>query len=217
MNSQIYFAGTAKIGIPKEARVFEMYSAKNGFPTKEELGGLAIPVTMGHQVYVGDNATIYEGSKIGDKCILEDQTRIGFNVKIGENTRIMYSAYICDRVTIGRNCRIAGFICDAAVIEDDCTVMGQLSHKYTISDSAWGDVDEPSPLVQRGSIIGIGAQIVGGIKIGSGTFVCSGAVLTKSTPPNSVVSGFNQIRSIADWSGQDLREFFLRRGDSGNS
>ena len=217
MERHVFIAGTAKIGLPKEARVLESYSAKSGFPTNVELQALAAPVSIGRQVFVGDNSTIYEGAEIGNGCILEDQTRIGFNTKIGENTRIMYAAYICDRVKIGRNCRIAGFVCDTAVIEDDCTVMGQLSHKYTVSDLAWGEVDEPSPLIERGSIIGMGAQIVGGVTVGQGTFVCSGAVLTKSTRPNSVVWGFNRVCKIDEWSGRDLREYFTRRGMRDNS
>lgn len=217
MERKVFFAGSARVGVPKEARVFDNYSKALGFPSIEELEQLAAPVTIGDGVFVGDNCTIYEGSKIGDACVLEDQTRIGFNTKIGSNSRIMYAAYVCDRVNIGRNCRIAGFVCDAAVIEDNCTVMGQLSHKYTVSDLDWGDADEPSPVIERGSIVGLGAQIVGGIVVGSGTFVGSGAVLTKSTPPNSVVVGFNKIQNAEEWTGSDLREYFLRRGANDSS
>lgn len=211
MGFDVYYAGSARIGVPREARVFESFSKSNGFASNEDLMKAADPVHLGEGVYIGDNSTIYEGTSIGNGCILEDQTRIGFDCILGARTRVMYAAYICDRVAIGDNCRIAGFVCDAAKIGDDCTVMGQLSHKYTVSDLEWGEVDEPSPIIENGVIIGLGAQIVGGITVGKGSFVCSGAVLTKSIPKNSVVSGHNQIRSINEWPGAELRDFFSRR------
>lgn len=143
---------------------------------------------------------------------MEDNTRIGYDCKIGANTRVMYSAYICDRVVIGENSRIAGFVCDTALIGKNCTVMGQLSHKYTVADLEWGDVDEPSPIIEDNCIVGMGAQIVGGVKLGERTFVASGAILSKSTPPNSVVTGINKICDISDWKGIDLQEFYQRQG-----
>lgn len=211
MNSKVFLAGSARIGIPKEARVFENYSEQYGFMPYNELQKIAVPVKLGEKLFIGNCCTIYEGASIGDGCILEDYSRIGFDSVVGAASRVMYAAFICDRVRIGTNCRIAGFICDAAVIGNNCTVMGQLSHKYTVSDLEWGEVDEPSPVIEDGSIVGLGAQVIGGITVGAGTFVGSGAVLTKSTPPNSVVVGFNNIVSHEDWPGGELRAFYQRQ------
>lgn len=215
MTNHVYFAGTHRIGLPKEARVLASYDEVSGFPKLNRLLEDCDPVSIGDGTFVGDNCTVYEGTNIGPKCILEDQTRIGFGCEIGSSTRIMYAAYICDRVTIGKNCRIAGFVCDAARIGKNCTVMGQLSHKYTVSDLEWGDVDEPSPVIEDDCIIGLGAEIIGGIVLGAGTFVAGGSVLTKSTPPNSIVTGTNTIVPFNDWKGADLRAFFERKTSSG--
>lgn len=216
MKKHVFHAGSARIGVPKEARVFALYSSGKGFPTLDELNHHCKPVQLGTRVFIGDNCTIYEGAEVGDDCVLEDQSRIGFDTKIGPRGRVMYAAYICDRVQIGEDCRIAGFVCDAAIIEDGCTVMGQLSHKYTASDMQWGAVDEPSPRIEKGSIIGLGAQIVGGIVVGAGSFVAAGSVLTKSIPPNSVVKGINEIIKSDDWPGEELSGFFIRRGAHDN-
>jgi acetyltransferase-like isoleucine patch superfamily enzyme len=210
VNQKVFYAGLARIGIPKEARVFEHYSEAHGFPSYNEIEAQAAPVTIGEKVFIGNNCTIYEGTEIGSGCVLEDNSRIGFDTRIGDGTRVMYSAFICDRVSIGENCRIAGFVCDAAVIKENCTVMGQLAHKYTVSDLAWGEVDEPSPVIEAGSIVGLGAQIIGGITIGAGTYVASGAIVTRDTPPNSVVTGINHIRDHSEWPGDELQAYFRR-------
>lgn len=206
-----FFAGEAKIGLPKEARVYNLYSYENGFNCKY-IQKETKPVHIGNKVYIGNGCTIYEGTTVGFNCVLEDQTRVGYGCLIGTGSRLMYGAFVCDRVAIGSNCRVAGFVCDATIIGNDCTIMGQLSHKYTVADLEWGAVDEPSPKVEDNCIIGLGAQVIGGITLGKRTFVCSGAILTKNTPKNSVVYGVNKICHISEWKGDELRSYYKRQG-----
>jgi UDP-3-O-[3-hydroxymyristoyl] glucosamine N-acyltransferase len=74
---------------------------------------------------------MYEGVRLGQRCIIEDRVRIGYDTVVGGQSRLLYGAYVCDRVEVGELCRVAGFVCDATWIGDRCTVMGQLVHEYT--------------------------------------------------------------------------------------
>lgn len=38
--------------------------------------------------------------------------RIGYDTRVGHEARLAYGAFICDRVIIGGQARVAGFVCD---------------------------------------------------------------------------------------------------------
>ena len=46
-----------------------------------------------------------------------------------------------------------------------------------------------SAYVERGSLIGIGAVILNGVRVGAGSIVGAGAVVNKDVPPGSLVVG----------------------------
>lgn len=207
---QVYF-GSPLTTLVKESRLIQFFEENGAFPTDDALFGASAAVTLGRKILIGANVTMYEGTQIGDGVIVEDNIRLGYDCVVGADTRIMYGAYICDRVQIGSNSRIAGFIGDACRIGSNCTVMGDLVHRYTVADLEWGAVDEPSPVVEDGAIVGFGAKIVGGVRIGHNAFVGAGAVVTKDVPPATIVVGINEHLSPEAWRGRELSEFFARR------
>lgn len=150
---------------------------------------------------VGDNAlfgnftTVYEGSIIGARCVVDDYVRVGYDCLIGDDTRLMYGGFICDRVRVGSRSRIAGFVCDTAVIGDGCTTMGSLIHSYNEPEGDWWGPDEASPVLEDGACVGMGATVIGGVTIGAGAYVAAGAVVTKDVPPNVIVTGVNEHRA----------------------
>ena len=182
------------LGYPKESRLRQR-SADRGEP-----------VEIGARCLVFNQVIAYEGVQIADDCLIEDRVRIGYNSRIGAETRIIYGAYLCDRVLIGSQARIAGFICDGTVIGDRSTVMGQLVHEYTQPNRDWWDVDEPSPVIKEDSIIGYGAQVIGGIHIGPRSYIAAGATVTKDVPPEHVVTGVNTQTPATQWPGQRLQQ-----------
>jgi acetyltransferase-like isoleucine patch superfamily enzyme len=99
------------LGYPKEARLAAVISGE-----REVTAGRQ--VTIGERCLLFNHVVIYEGVQIGDDCVIEDRARIGYDSTIGSRSRIAYGAYLCDRVTIGAETRIAGFICDGTVIGD---------------------------------------------------------------------------------------------------
>lgn len=72
-------------------------------------------VVIGDGCLVFNHAVIYEGSQLGDYCVVEDRVRVGYDTRIGRGVRLVYGAWVCDRVRIGDGARVAGFICDGTM------------------------------------------------------------------------------------------------------
>ena len=121
-------------------------------------------VRVWHYVYVGSK------SVIGDNVSIGSLAHIDYGVKIGENTRIEGSVYIPPLSRIGKNV----FIGPAAVLTND---------PYPPSKRLIGVV------VEDDVVIGGGAMIKAGVRIGKGSVVAMGAIVTKDVPPGKVVLG----------------------------
>ncbi|NKQ58825.1 acetyl/acyl transferase [Amycolatopsis sp. K13G38] len=186
------------LGYPKEARL----RAEQQNPGSSLIGD---QVTVGPKCLLANHIVIYEGVQIGADCVIEDRVRIGYNSVIGDRTRIVYGAYVCDRVTIGVDATVAGFICDGTTIGDRSTVMGELVHEYTRPHEGWWDVDEEPPVIEADSVVGYGARVVGGVRIGPRSYVAAGAVVTKDVPPECVVTGVNVQTPAEQWKGRRLQ------------
>lgn len=186
------------LGYPKEARLRAMVSG-------DRLAMAPAPVVIGERCLIFNQVIVYEGVSLGEDCLVEDRVRIGYDCSIGARSRLMYGAYLCDRVICGCDARIAGFICDEATVGDRSTVMGQLVHEYTRPHEPWWDVDEGPPSVAADTVIGFGALVIGPVKVGPGSYVAAGAVVTKDVPPGHVVTDVNVMTPAADWPGRRLR------------
>jgi carbonic anhydrase/acetyltransferase-like protein (isoleucine patch superfamily) len=93
-----------------------------------------------------------------------------------------------------------------AVVRADVEVI-QLGHTTNIQDGAilHGDPGKPTILedyvtvghravvhsayIERGCLIGIGAIVLDGVRVGTGSIIGAGAVVTKDVPPRSLVVG----------------------------
>jgi acetyltransferase-like isoleucine patch superfamily enzyme len=163
------------------------------------------PVTVGPNCLIANHVIDYEGAHIDDDCLIEDRVRIGYNSRFGARTRIVYGAYLCDRVTIGVDACVAGFVCDGTTIGDRSTVMGELVHEYTRPHKGWWDVDEEPPVIEVDCVVGYGARVVGGVRIGPRSYVAAGAVVTKDVPPEHIVTGVNVQTPAEKWRGCRLQ------------
>ena len=125
---------------------------------------------------IGRGVKVWHFSYVGSKSVIGDNVSIGslahidYGVKIGENTRIEGSVYIPPLSRIGKNV----FIGPAAVLTND---------PYPPSKRLVGVV------VEDDVVIGGGAIIKAGVRIGKGSVVAMGAVVTKDVPPGKVVLG----------------------------
>ncbi|WP_234391048.1 DapH/DapD/GlmU-related protein [Nocardia suismassiliense] len=184
------------LGYPKEARIRQ---AQQGHYSVGE------PVVIGDRCLLFNQVVIHEGTAVGADCVVEDRSRIGYGCVIGARTRLVHGAYLCDRVQVGDDACVAGFVCDATTIGDRSTVMGDLVHEYTRPDLGWWGIDEPSPVIEADSVVGFGARVVGGVRIGPCSYVAAGAVVTKDVAPEHVVTGINTHTPIDQWTGERLR------------
>jgi len=196
----VYIGEGCVLGCPKEARIRSQRKKKSFAGQDMELVEIADDCVVSH------NVCIYEGTKISTGTFIDDGVRIGYDCRIGRNVRIMYRAFICDRVTIGDNARVAGFVCDGAYIGQNSTVMGHLVHEYTKPHLGWWDVDESPPIVENDVVVGYRALIVGNVRIGPYVYIAAGAIVTKDVPPWHIVIGTNRHIPFSDWKGKRLKE-----------
>lgn len=186
------------LGFPREARLRNYQSLSQAEP-----GDV---VTVGERTILMNHVVLYEGVRLGDDCLVDDRVRVGYGTSVGPRSRLVYGAYICDRVTIGADARVAGFVCDGTTIGDRSTVMGDLTHEYTRPHQDWWEVDEEPPVVEPDTVVGYGAVVVGGVRIGPRSYVAAGAIVTKDVPPHHVVTGCNVQTPAEAWSGRRLQQ-----------
>lgn len=193
-----YLGDFLAIGVPSEESVLK------GREGRIDLS----PITVGPNCIIKNFVTLSEGASLAPNVVVEDYCRIGPNARIGPRTRLIYGAYICDDVTIGADCRIAGFVCDDVTIEDSCTVMGQLVHAYNQPQRGWWDVDEPAPAIRHHSIVAFSSTVIGAVTIGPYAYVAAGTIVTKDVPSWHVAVGSNRFIPWQEWSGPALRDLF---------
>ena len=133
-------------------------------------------VKVGKDVKIFDFVNLYE-------CQIDDDTLIGTFVEIQKGAKI------------GKKCRIQShtFICEGVTIEDEVFVghgVIFINDKKPSSKKALAKTWELEPVViKKGSTIGSGAIIIGGLSVGRGAFIGAGAVVTKDVSDGDTVIG----------------------------
>ncbi len=109
-------------------------------------------------------------------------------VSIGPGTCIYHDVVLSDggeRVSIGRNCILTGCV----VLTHDASTNRLLGLNY-------GDPSPEQPvMIEDDCFIGYHAIILMGVRVGRGSIVGAGAVVSRDVPPNTVVGG-NPARPI---------------------
>jgi carbonic anhydrase/acetyltransferase-like protein (isoleucine patch superfamily) len=122
-------------------------------------------------------------------------------VAIASGASIWYGAILrgdVEQITIGVGTNIQdGAICHGdpgqpTVIEDYVTV----GHRAVIH----------SAHIETGCLIGIGAIILNGVRVGAGSIIGAGAVVSKSVPPRSLWVGVpaQPLRTVSEREAEDL-------------
>ena len=133
-------------------------------------------VRVGKDVKIFDFVNLYE-------CQIDDDTLIGAFVEIQKGAKI------------GKKCRIQShtFICEGVTIEDEVFVghgVIFINDKKPTVKKALAKTWKLEPVViKKGSTIGSGAIIIGGVTVGRGAFIGAGAVVTKDVSDGDTVIG----------------------------
>ena len=105
---------------------------------------------------------------------------------------------IGDRTNIQDGAILHGDVGKPTILEDHVTV----GHRAVVH----------SAHIERGSLIGIGAVVLDGVRVGAGSIIGAGAVVSKDVPPLSLVVGVpaKHLRDISEPEAAELIEHARR-------
>lgn len=115
--------------------------------------------------------------------VAENATVVG-QVAIAEGASIWYGAVVrgdVEAIHIGKATNVQ----DGAILHGDPGQPTVLDEYVTIGHRAVVH----SAHIERGSMVGIGAVVLNGVRVGAGSIIGAGAVVTKDVPPQSLVVG----------------------------
>ena len=158
------------------------------------------PIIIGNNVKIGAFCVIHADSIIGSNVEIDHYCRVGQGVKIGDNSKILYGTQLFNRCEVGKNCIIGGDLSERVIVEDNVTFMGELAHNHRNPNLDWDTTDEPSPIFKKGSVIGVGATIMGGISIGPYSYIGSREFIKYDVGSKKVVYN-GKISNLEDWRG----------------
>lgn len=129
------------------------------------------------------------------------------SVNIATGASIWYGAVVrgdVELIEIGECTNIQ----DGAILHGDAGFPTILEDHVTVGHRAVIH----SAYIERGSLIGIGAVILDGVRVGAGSIIGAGAVVTKNVPPLSLVVGIpgKVLRQVTDIEAAELIEHAKR-------
>jgi len=132
-------------------------------------------VEIGDKTLIGDGATIREQVRIGSRCLIAPYVAINYNTVIGDRTKVMALTHLAG------NCQIA---------EDVFISTGV----FTTTDNSMGGAKYSEeaivgPRIEREAKIGAGVILLPGVRIGVGSVVAAGSVVTRDVPDGKLVMG----------------------------
>ncbi len=113
-------------------------------------------------------AIIRDQVEIGDNAVIMMGASINIGAVIGSNTMIDMNVVMGGRATVGNNCHIGAGAVLAGVIEPPS------AQPVIIEDEV---------------LIGANAVVLEGVRVGKGSVVAAGAIVTEDIPPYSVAAG----------------------------
>ncbi len=152
--------------------------------------------TVGNALYLYGGLPFITGPlniKMGDQCRISGKTtftgraasKITPELILGSNIDVgwMCTIAVGSRIVIGDNVRIAG----------QCFMAGYPGHPIDAGDRAAGLPDEDGQcgeiILEDDVWIATGVSIKGGVRVGRGTVVAAGSVVTKDLPPFVLAAG----------------------------
>lgn len=138
--------------------------------------------------------------------VAENAVVIGW-VKIAAGVNIWYGAVVrgdVERIEIGECTNIQ----DGAILHGEPGKPTILEDHVTVGHRAVVH----SAYIERGSLIGIGAVVLDGVRVGAGSIIGAGAVVTKNVPPRSLFAGVpaKLLREVSQAEAAELIEHAQR-------
>ena len=149
---------------------------------------MSSPVYFAHPTAVIDaGATIGTGTKIWHFAHVSPGARIGEKCILGQNT------FVADGVVVGNNVKAQNNVAiyTGTTIEDDvflgpsCVLTNVTNPRSQVNRHSLYE----KTVIRRGATIGANATIVCGITLGRYCFIAAGAVVTKDVPDYALIQG----------------------------
>jgi carbonic anhydrase/acetyltransferase-like protein (isoleucine patch superfamily) len=142
-------------------------------------------------------------SDISQAAFVADSADVMGSVTIKAGASIWYGAVVrgdVERIEIGQCTNIQ----DGAILHGDPGQPTILEDYVTVGHRAVVH----SAYIERGCLIGIGAIVLDGVRVGTGSIVGAGAVVTKDVPPHSLVVGIPAkiVRQVSQEEAAELIE-----------
>ena len=121
---------------------------------------------------------------------------IGNNVQFGKGTLVACSARFADNI----------------LIASSVSFVSRVDHQYSTPGVLMWNAErgvEDQIIVETDVWIGTGAIILGGVKIGSGSIIAAGSVVTKNIPSCEIWGGVPAVKIKDRFDSQEEKEFHL--------
>ena len=140
-------------------------------------------VILGKNVFISnENLVNLYGCKIGDNCKIGPFVEIQKNATIGNNCKISSHSFICEGVNISNNV----FIGHNVTFINDKFPFSTNENGNLKDDNDWNLLET---FIEEGASIGSGSTILCGIKIGRGSIIGAGSLVSKSIPEGKTAYG----------------------------
>lgn len=128
--------------------------------------------------------TFWDAPDLSQAAFVASNATVVGEVAIAPGASIWYGAIVrgdVEKIVIGESTNIQ----DGAILHGDPGQPTILEDHVTVGHRAVVH----SAYIERGSLIGIGATVLDGVRVGAGSIIGAGAVVTKNVPPRSLVVG----------------------------
>lgn len=132
-------------------------------------------VELADKVLLGDGASIREGTRVGSRSVIGRYVTVNYNTEIGNGVKVQDHSWLAGEMTIEDNVFISGGV--------------GTSNDNAIGRNGYDADNIVGPYLAEGSAVGVGANLLPGVRIGKNAIVGAGSVVAKDVPDNAVAHG----------------------------
>lgn len=146
---------------------------------------LAPDILSGPDCRVWSHTIICAGVSLGARCVVGSHCYVGAYATIGDDLHLQDGSHLTDGITIGHRV----FIGARVVTMNDRHPSVARSERRRANPAAYVKAHIRPPVIEDDVMIGCGAVILPGVRLGQGCQIGAGAVVTKDVPAHEVWVG----------------------------
>jgi carbonic anhydrase/acetyltransferase-like protein (isoleucine patch superfamily) len=151
--------------------------------------------------------TYWEPPDLSQAAFVAPNAVVMGDVSLGQGSSVWYGAVLradIEKIVVGAYTNIQ----DGVIIHGDPGMVTILEDYVTVGHRAVIHAAH----IERGCLIGIGAVILDGVRVGAGSIIAAGCIVTKDVPERSLMVGVpaKLQRQVSEEKAQELIEHALR-------